>query len=116
MDLPIEQYLRGTVGFDIPDLAINAILVKRQIEANTMVSTMTEKDIDLSTADLYMYCASTPSVKGVTIDAHGSWKHQEGGWESSAFDKRNLRKMANDLYAKWGEKTGENSAFRIIRL
>lgn len=114
--MPIEQYLRGTVGFEIPDSAIYTILTKRKIECKTMVSTLTEKELDLSTADLYMYCASTPSVKGVTIDAHGSWKHQEGGWESSAFDKRNLRKMANDLYAKWGEKTGESSAFRIIRL
>lgn len=116
MDLPIEQYLRGTVGFEIPDLAINTILTKRHLEAGVMVSTLTEKQIDLSTADLYMYCASTPSVKGVNIDSHGSWKHQEGGWESSAFDKRNLRKMANDLYAKWGETEIQNSAFKIVKL
>lgn len=116
MDLPIEQYLRGTVGFEIPDLAINTILTKRQIDAGTMVSMLSEKQLDLCTADLYMYCASTPSVKGVNIDAHGSWKHQEGGWESSAFDKRNLRNMANDLYAKWGETEIQKSAFRLVRL
>ena len=116
MDLPIEQYLRGTVGFEIPDLAIQAILVKRNLDPGTMVSTLCERQLDLSTADLYMYCASTPSAKGVNIDAHGSWKHQEGGWESSAFDKRNMCKMANDLYAKWGEAEQQSSAFKLVRL
>jgi len=116
MDLTIEQYLRGSVGFEIPDIAIQTILVKRNVEEHTLVSTLSQRTLELSTADLYMYCASTPSVKGVTIDSHGSWKHQEGGWESSAFDKRNLRKMANALYLKWGEAASASSAFKIVKL
>lgn len=116
MDLPIEQYLRGTVGFEIPDAAILTILTKRQIEEQTKVSCLDERQLDLATADLYMYCASAPSSKGATNDSHGSWKHQEGGYECSVSDKRNLRKMAYALYSKWGEEAGVSSAFKIIRL
>ena len=117
MDLSIEQYLRGSVGFEIPDLAIDVILVKRGLEKDTRASLLCEKVLDLATADLYMYCASMPSAKGVNIDQHGSWKHQEGGWESSAFDKRNLRKMAQQLYDKWGEgMDSQSSAFRLVHL
>lgn len=117
MELAIEQYLRGKVGFDIPDAALASIFADRAINQGDLVSNLDRKTLDLATADLYMYCASTPSVKGSTEDSHGGWKHKEGGWESSAYDKRNLRQMANDIYAKYGEKTDSKSGkFKIIQL
>lgn len=117
MDLVIEEYLRGKVGFDIPDNALMAIFADRGIDKGDLVAGMEKRTLDLATADLYMYCASAPSVKGTTEDAHGSWRHKDGGWESSAYDKRNLRQMANDIYARYGENTTSKTAtFKIIQL
>lgn len=117
MDLTIEDYLRGKVGFEVPDSALLTIFADRNLVKGYPVSELDKRTLDLATADLYMYCASTPSVKGSTEDAHGGWKHKEGGWESSAYDKRNLRQMANDIYARYGEtpvvKAGK---FKFIQL
>lgn len=117
MDLTIEEYLRGKVGFEIPDNALQSIFVDRGLEKGVIVEGVDKRALELATADLYMYCASTPSVKGSTEDAHGSWRHKDGGWESSAYDKRYLRQMANDIYAKYGEITKVKSGtFKIIQL
>lgn len=117
MELVIEDYLRGKVGFEIPDNAIYSIFADRNITQGSYVSDLDKRTIDLATADLYMYCASTPSVKGYTEDSHGNWKHKEGGWESSAFDKRNLRQMANDIYARYDEiASSKSSTFKFIQL
>lgn len=117
MDLVIEDYLRGKVGFDIPDNALMTIMADRELEKGCYVVDIDRRTLDLATADLYMYCASTPSVKGSTEDAHGSWRHKEGGWESSAYDKRNLRQMANEIYARYGEtKKAKTSTFKFIQL
>jgi hypothetical protein len=117
MELTIEQYLRGKVGFEVPDNALLTICIDRKIEKGTDVNSLDKRTLDLATADLYMYCASTPSVKGTTEDAHGGWRHREGGWESSAYDKRNLRQMANDIYAMYGENSNSKAGtFKIIQL
>lgn len=104
-DLTIEAYLAGKVGFDVAENAITTILVDRDIDAGMLIGDLTKKQRDLCTADLYMWCASTPSVTGKVRDADGNWSHEEGGHQSSAFDKRNLRQMANDIYKKYGETT-----------
>ena len=117
MDLTIEKYLKGKVGINIPDDALLTIFADRGLNIGDIVSGVERRTLDLATADLYMYCASTPSIKGATEDSHGGWKHKDGGWESSAFDKRYLRQMANDIYTKYGEtavvRTG---SFKIIQL
>lgn len=101
--MTIEEYLKGKVGFDVSDNAIASILVDREVEANADVTSLDKKTKDLCRADLYMWCASTPSKTGSVEDADGVWKHKEGGSESSAFDKRTLRQMANDIYGQYGE-------------
>nr|DAP34410.1 MAG TPA: hypothetical protein [Caudoviricetes sp.] len=101
----IEEYLLGVVGFEVKDNAITSILIDREVEPHTDVKTLDKRTKDLCRADLYMWCASTPSVQGSVEDADGVWKHKEGGTQSSAFDKRNLRQMANDIYKLYGENT-----------
>ena len=102
-DTTIEAYLRGCVGFEVSDNAINSILIDRELVPGTDVTEIDKRTKELCKADLYMWCASTPSVTGSIEDANGVWKHKEGGTQSSAFDKRNLRAMANDIYKKYGE-------------
>ena len=111
----IEEYLRGCVGFEVADSAITTILIDREIVPGTDVTTLEKRQKDLCRADLYMWCASTPSVNGSVEDANGVWKHKEGGTQSSAYDKRNLRQMANDIYALYGENV-RKSSIKIVNL
>lgn len=112
-DMTVEEYLYGCVGFDVAENAIATILVDREVEPNSSVLALDKKTKDLCKADLYMWCASTPSIIGSVEDSNGSWKHKEGGTQSSAYDKRNLRAMANDIYRLYGENT-VNSKIRMI--
>ena len=108
-DMTVEDYLHGCVGFEVADNAIATILVDRDVEAGSSVLALDKRTKDLCKADLYMWCASTPSKTGSVEEADGYWKHKTTGAESSAFDKRNLRAMANDIYKKYGENTTGSS-------
>lgn len=103
--MTVEEYLYGCVGFDVAENAIATILVDRDVEAGSSVLSLDKRTKDLCKADLYMWCASTPSIMGSVEDSNGVWKHKEGGTQSSAYDKRNLRAMANDIYKLYGENT-----------
>ena len=104
----VEDYLRGCVGFEVSDNAITTILTDREVEPGTDVALLDKRTKDLCKADLYMWCASTPSTTGSVEDADGEWKHKEGGTQSSAYDKRNLRQMANDIYKRYGENVAQS--------
>lgn len=108
-DMTVEDYLYGCVGFEVAEQAIATILVDRGVEAGSSVLALDKKTKDLCKADLYMWCASTPSKTGSVEEADGYWKHKTTGAESSAFDKRNLRAMANDIYKKYGENVMKSS-------
>ena len=116
MDLIIEDYMRGKTGYTIPDAALKAILSKRGIESGVYISTLTTEKQELCVADLYVYCTNIPSTVGVTMDAHGGWKHQDGGWQATEADKKNLLAMANAIYSKYGETKIGDTSFKIIKL
>lgn len=105
----VEDYLRGCVGFEVNDNAITSILIDREIKPETPVHDLDKRLKDLCRADLYMWCASTPSTTGSVEDSDGGWKHKEGGSQSSAYDKRNLRVMANDIYKRYGENVSKST-------
>jgi len=111
--MTVEEYLYGCVGFDVAENAISTILVDRGVEAGSSILSLDKKTKDLCKADLYMWCASTPSIMGSVEDSNGVWKHKEGGTQSSAYDKRNLRAIANDIYKLYGERT-VSSNMRIV--
>lgn len=108
-DMTVEDYLYGCVGFEVSESAISTILVDRGVEAGSSVLALDKRTKDLCRADLYMWCASTPSKTGSVEEADGYWKHKTTGAESSAFDKRNLRAMANDIYKKYKENVISSS-------
>lgn len=112
-DMTVEDYLYGCVGFDVAENAIATILIDRGVEAGSSIQSLDKRTKDLCKADLYMWCASTPSIMGSVEDSNGVWKHKEGGTQSSAYDKRNLRAMANDIYRLYGENT-VSSNMRIV--
>ena len=122
VSITIEQYLRGKVGYEIPDNAIASILVDRDIEAGTKVTELSTDEAtntklkDLCTADLYLYCASTPSTISSHKEQDGGWTLESGGTQHSAYDARQLRAMAQAIYDKYGEKTTATNYIKIINM
>jgi hypothetical protein len=118
----IEQYLRGKVGYEIPDQAIASILVDRDISSGTDVTALSNdatenvKLRDLCTADLYLYCASTPSTISSKREQDGGWTEESGGTQHSAYDARQLRQMAQDIYDKYGETKVTTNYIQIVNL
>ena len=55
-DMTIEDFLSGATAYEIADNALKRVLVKRKIAFGTMVSELTERQLDLATADIYMWC------------------------------------------------------------
>lgn len=102
-ELLFEEYLRGLVGLDVTDAALKSILAKRGIECGSLYDSVTTRLRDLCTADLYMWCANQPSIKGTIKDADGGWSHSEGGSQVFETDKKHFRKLAYGIYKRYGE-------------
>ena len=107
--LPVEVFLRGCVGYSVPDEALMSILLSREVEFGSLVSSLSTKQRELCMADLYMYCSTLPSVSGVVEDSDAGWKHREGGTQKSASDKADLINKANLIYRKYGETTNKST-------
>lgn len=109
---PVEDFLRGCVGYDVTDEALNTILIGRRINAGTPVSELSKRQLDLCRADAYMWCTTIPSTSGSVEDADAGWKHKEGGSQKSSSDNSRLISMANSIYNMYGELT-VGSSIRI---
>lgn len=95
----IETWLRGKVDFDIPDVAIMAILFDNEVAQGTDVSCTTEKQRDLCLADLLMWLSSSSATTSGERISDGGWSHQKAS--KQVVDRASLIKRAQDLYAKW---------------
>jgi hypothetical protein len=107
--LPVEVFLRGCVGYSVSDEALMSILLNREVEFGSLVSSLSTKQRELCMADLYMYCATLPSVSGTVEDSDAGWKHREGGTQKSASDRASLIDKANLIYRKYGETTNKST-------
>lgn len=111
--MTLQEYLLGLTGYSVPQSAVEVIGVRRQVVPAYEVGELDERTLDLCSADLYMWCATTPSIVGKTEDADGQWKHVDGGVQTTNADKRQLRALADALYAKWGESVSATSKIKI---
>lgn len=98
----IEEYLKDLTAFDITEGAIGNVLIQAGVTAGSTVESLSVKQLDLCTAYTYLWCATTPTISGSVEDADSGWSHREGGKQTSAYDKRLLRRMALDILAKYG--------------
>lgn len=100
MAITIEQYLRGKVDYDIPDVALLSIEEDRGIGSGALLSDLTEKQKDLALADLYMWLASSSVSSTGEYESDGGWQRQRS--TKNVFDRGYFKALANALYAKWG--------------
>lgn len=96
----IKEWLKAKVAeFDLSDLTIESILIDNGVACDTRLLDASEKQKDLTLADVYMALATSPSKSGSIYDADGGW--QKGRATKNVVDREWFRKEANRLYLKW---------------
>ena len=101
----LEEYLRASVGYLLPDAALMKIRVDRGLPIGLDVSTLSTQVRELCFADCLMYGVNSPSQVQGAKDSDNGWSHQEASGTLSITDKRLIRTQANAIYKKWGEAT-----------
>ena len=110
-----EDYISGKVGFDINDLALNSIRIKRNIDYAADVTTLTIRTLELAEADALMWYATSASSYTGVKDSDGGWSHQEASSSLSSQDRSSMKSTALSLYRKWGENNGYGT-IRLVNL
>jgi len=110
----IKDYLKGKVSLQVEDSVFASIFYDRGVTESTPVSSCSDRIKELCLADLYVCISSMPSKRGSVRDADGNWSHEEGSFELGVSDKNAFRKMANEIYSKYGEKKGVTGGIRFI--
>lgn len=110
----ISAWLKGMVAdFDVPDAAIKAILYNNGVDEETVMDDISEKQKDLSLADLYMLLATSSSKTGSIYDADGGW--QRGRSTKNVVDRNWFRDAANRLYLKWAPEKVDQSGVFVLK-
>lgn len=108
-NMTVARWLRARVEtiMDMSDDYIYAVLMGRGVMDDELtVCDITEKQRDLCLADLY-YGAAVSSIKtGTQGETDGGWTHYIA--IKNVANREGLLRMANDLYAKWGEPLVDN--------
>lgn len=101
--LTITDYILGSVGFEIPTSALTVILHNRGVAEGTDVSTLTTRTKDLCVADALKWGITMVSGTKRIEDKDADWSHAETFGAVTSRDKSLWKKMANEIYAKYGE-------------
>ena len=116
-NIEVSKWLRGLLGISISDDSINSILAGRSIDGSAALSSVSQKDAELLKADLYVWYSTSPSTGQSIEDADGGWKHKEGSYSLTPYDKNMMLKLANNIYAKYGEEAvSSGSGVKLINL
>lgn len=99
----ISSYLKGLTQFIIKDSALIPIAIHRGFSLDTDVSLVNERARELAKADLYVYIASSPSSFTGHVEKDFYWEHRESSYSMSNADKKFYLRLANEIYAKYGE-------------
>ena len=103
--ITISEYISGRVAFEITEAALASIFFDRGINAWADASVVSEEKRQLCYADALMWGATLPSNGKRVEDADADWKHAETGVRTTEAERTLWRKMANDIYTKYGEST-----------
>lgn len=102
----ITDFLKGLVrGVEIPDEALLGICKRAGVDSDSSVDNLTERDIDLSTAFLYLWIAGGPTTGSRWSEKDGEWSQSAGHGTFNYAQLRLYYRMANDLLKKYGLET-----------
>lgn len=89
--MTIIEAIKSTVGYEIPDMTAELILLKRGLKMTVEATTdiLNSRAFGLATADCCKWILTCPDVK-------------EGSFSLSMSDKQALKDLASGIYQKWG--------------
>jgi len=102
--MTLDRWLRAKTELilDLSDDFIYATFLHRGVEdSDLLVSDVSEKTRDLILADTYFGAAVSSVKSGTQGEADGGWTHYVA--IKNVVNRDALLRMANELYAKWGE-------------
>lgn len=102
----IEQWLIGKVDFNVPEVAIKAILFDNQVSEGISAADVDERERDLCLADLLMWLSSSSTATSGEYISDGGWQHQKAN--KVVVDRASLVARAKALYAKWQSDKAES--------
>lgn len=112
--IPIESHLRGLVGFEVTDAALTSILIFRQIDFDSDIADLTNKQIELAYADLLRWASTNPSSYTGSKDSDGGWSHTEASKTLTATDKKRYEQIANDIYVKYNDSRKSSASIKVF--
>lgn len=113
--VPIEDYLRGLVGFDVTEPALNSIRIFRNVTKGCDVAELSDREKELLYADLLMWGASSPTSYTGSRESDGGWMRTEAGKTISVTDKKRFENTAKSIYKKYQDKK-YSSGIKLVNL
>lgn len=110
--MTMEEYLRATFDFDISQNVLVKIALDHKYNLADDSNTISEKDKDLSIADLLFVMCNTPSTYMGATEKAGEFSKTQASKTLTSSDKIRMYNQAVGLYEKWGLKApAENRSF-----
>lgn len=103
-NMTVARWLEAEASpyIDFPSEFLYAKMLRRGVtDDEALVSDVTERQLDLMLADLYVAAAMSSSKSGTQGEADGGWSHYVA--IKNVVSRDALLRMAKDLYDKWGE-------------
>lgn len=114
--MSIVSYLKGKVGFDVPELTINAILIDREVDSTADIDELPRRTKDLLFADVLMYGTTLPTNYSGVKDSDGGWTHTGETSTIQKADKERWYAKAQKIYSLYNDPKKAKSGIRIINL
>lgn len=111
--MTVVQYLGGIVNFPVAEEGVKSILAKRGVDFSYTLELVDARTLELATADLYAWIATSPYRVGSVGDSDNGWEHTSAGWTLTEADRKYYLGLANDIYDKYDEPTVGRSRIRI---
>lgn len=109
--LTIEKWLSGMVDYNLPEATLMAILFNNGVTIGTPMESVTERQRELSLADVYMWLCTSSETKSGEYESDGGWQHQKS--IKNVVDRSGLRARAMEIYKKWGSEKAASSIGNI---
>lgn len=97
--ITIEQWITGSVDFNLTESCIKKILFDRAVAAGTPADALTMRVRKLCYADVLMYMVRSSVTTGGELISDGGWQHQKSA--KNVFDRKRLEAEARAIYEEY---------------
>lgn len=114
--MSIVSYLKGNVGFKIPDSSLDSILADRGINTDTDIYDLTVEQRELLYADVLMWGTTMPTAYSGAKESDGGWSHTGETSTIQKADKERWYNIAQEVYNRYNDPKKAKSKIKLINL